>query len=209
MKPQGTVTANAWSIVGVAFIALLIAGMLAAVLANRHAATAGGAPAVAAAPAASPGVVAAVAAHPLATGASGLPVPRFVSLKTDRVNVRRGPSNEHQVVWVYARKGLPVEIIAESELWRRVRDSEGEEGWVYHSLLAGRRTALIAPWRKTAQVPMLAAPGAGAQVALLEAGVIGEVQSCSGQWCRLLVDGYEGWIAQNMLWGVYPGERIE
>ena len=92
------------------------------------------------------------------TGPSGLPVPRFVSLKTDRVNVRRGPSTEHQVIWVYARKGLPVEIIAEHERWGRVRDSDGEEGWVYHSLLAGRRTGLIAPWRKGEKISLKDSP---------------------------------------------------
>src|SRR3954467_10988840 len=75
--------------------------------------------------------------------ASGLPVPRFVSLKSDKVNVRAGPTKDHDVAWVYTRSGLPVEITAEFENWRRVRDSEGAEGWVYHSLLSGRRTAVI------------------------------------------------------------------
>ena len=75
--------------------------------------------------------------------ASGLPVPRFVSLKSDHVNVRGGPTKDHDVSWIYTRAGLPVEVTAEFENWRRVRDSEGSEGWVYHSLLAGRRTVMI------------------------------------------------------------------
>ena len=74
--------------------------------------------------------------------ASGLPVPRYVSLKSDHVNVRAGPTKDNDVAWVYTRSGLPVEITAEFENWRRVRDSEGAEGWVYHSLLSGRRTAI-------------------------------------------------------------------
>jgi SH3-like domain-containing protein len=74
---------------------------------------------------------------------SGLPVPRYVSLKSDHVNVRAGPTKDNDVAWVYTRSGLPVEITAEFENWRRVRDSEGAEGWVYHSLLSGRRTAVI------------------------------------------------------------------
>ncbi len=73
---------------------------------------------------------------------SGLPVPRYVSLKSDHVNVRAGPTKDNDVAWVYTRSGLPVEITAEFENWRRVRDSEGAEGWVYHSLLSGRRTAV-------------------------------------------------------------------
>mgnify|MGYP000508752696 CR=1 FL=1 len=74
---------------------------------------------------------------------SGLPIPRYVSLKSDHVNVRAGPTKDNDVAWVYTRTGLPVEITAEFENWRRVRDSEGAEGWVYHSLLSGRRTAVV------------------------------------------------------------------
>jgi SH3-like domain-containing protein len=145
-----------------------------------------------------------------AQAAGRLKLPRFVSLKSDRVNVRRGPSSDHAIAWVFNRKGLPLEIIAEFEHWRRVRDSEGEEGWVYQSLLTGRRTALVAPWIQGKTVPMLHDPESRASVvALLGAGVIGEVESCSGAWCRLNVDGHEGWIDQSLLWGVYPGEQID
>ena len=144
------------------------------------------------------------------TGPSGLPVPRYVSLKTDRVNVRRGPSTEHQVIWVFAKQGLPVEIIAESELWRRVRDSDGEEGWVYHTLLAGRRTGLVAPWNKGENVSLRDGPSNSAgTVVILQTGVIGEVLRCTGKWCEFSVNGYSGWLKQDMLWGVYPDEKIE
>src|ERR1044072_3620785 len=95
-----------------------------------------------------------------AVGPSGLPLPRFVSLKADKINVRRGPSSEHQVAWVYQRKGLPVEITAEFENWRRIRDSDGEEGWVYQSMLSGKRMALVAPWRKEEAVPLYVQPDA-------------------------------------------------
>src|SRR3979490_3137391 len=78
-----------------------------------------------------------------AVASSGLPVPRYVSLKSDHVNVRAGPTKDNDVAWVYTRSGLPVEITAEFENWRRVRDSEGAEGWVYHSMLSGRRTAVV------------------------------------------------------------------
>ena len=77
-----------------------------------------------------------------------LPLPRFVSLKAERVNVRRGPSSEHQIAWVFTKKGLPVEIVAEFEQWRRIRDSEGSENGVFHSMLTGKRTAMVAPWKK-------------------------------------------------------------
>ncbi len=79
---------------------------------------------------------------------TGLPLPRYVSLKSDKVNLREGPSKDHRTTWVFERAGLPVEITAESDNWRRIRDSEGTEGWVLQSLLSGRRTALVAPWKK-------------------------------------------------------------
>lgn len=143
-------------------------------------------------------------------GKSGLPVPRFVTLKTAKVNVRRGPSNAHKVAWVFNRKGLPVEIIAEFDNWRRVRDSEGAEGWIYQSLLSGRRNVVVSPWKKNKTVPLLAKPAPRATaVALLSPGVIAGVESCTGTWCRINAGGYRGWVAQSALWGVYPGEAVK
>ncbi len=148
-----------------------------------------------------------LAALPVMKGPSGLPLPRFVSLKSDRVRVRRGPSTQYQVAWVYRARGLPVEIVAEFENWRRIRDAEGEEGWIRRSLLSGWRTAMIAPWRKEERLPLRVRPEREAQtVAMLSSGVIGRVVSCTGNWCRLKVGDYEGWIEQAMLWGVYAGE---
>lgn len=147
---------------------------------------------------------------PRAIGKSGLPLPRFVSLKNDRVNVRRGPSGEHGVSWVFTRRGVPVEIIAEYEHWRRVRDAEGEEGWVYQSLLSGRRTITVAPWRRDERLAMHDGPSAqSTKVAYVRGGVQGTVDTCNGEWCRIEVGGYEGWIEQPMLWGVYPHERLD
>jgi SH3-like domain-containing protein len=143
-------------------------------------------------------------------GPSGLPIPRFVSLKAERVNVRRGPSNDHDVAWVFQRKGLPVEIIAEFDNWRRIRDSDGEEGWVYQSMLSGKRTALVAPWRKEDALPLHSAsdPSSGL-IAKLRPGVVALIEKCNGRWCEIAAGGYEGWIDQQMLWGVYPGEEID
>lgn len=142
--------------------------------------------------------------------ASGLPVPRYVSLKADRVNVRIGPTKDHDVAWVYTRAALPVEITAESENWRRIRDWEGAEGWVYHSLLSGRRTAIVAPKSKQELVPLHAAADTNSAVtARLQAGVTGAVKGCNGTWCRISGDKFDGWIAQERLWGVYPNEKIE
>lgn len=141
---------------------------------------------------------------------SGLPVPRFVSLKADKVNVRSGPTRDHGVAWVFTRAGLPVEITAEFETWRRIRDADGAEGWVYHSMLSGRRTALVNPWKAGEEVSLYAEPSAKSAVrARLEAGVLGKVEHCDGKWCRFFDNGFDGFIEQERLWGVYPGEKLE
>ena len=144
------------------------------------------------------------------TAPSGLPVPRFVSLKADRVNVRGGPDKDHDVSWIYTRVGWPVEITAEFENWRRIRDSDGSEGWVYHSLLSGKRMASVQLKSKTDLAPLHAKPDAeSAVLARLQSGVLGSVKHCNGSWCRLTGDGFGGWVEQQRLWGVYPDEKIE
>jgi SH3-like domain-containing protein len=141
---------------------------------------------------------------------SGLPVPRFVSLKSDRVNLREGPSKDHRTTWVFERAGLPVEITAEFDTWRKVRDSEGTEGWVLHSLLSGRRTALIAPWKKGQILALFTrASATSTPAARLQPGVIANVKTCDGIWCRVFGEGFDGYIEQTNLWGVYADEKIE
>jgi SH3-like domain-containing protein len=139
-----------------------------------------------------------------------LPMPRFASLKTDRVNLREGPSKEHTTKWVYERAGLPVEITAEFEIWRKVRDSEGIEGWVLHSLLSGRRTALVTPNKKgeTSKLFARASPSADLS-ATLQSGVIVNIRNCDGAWCLVDGDGFKGYIEQEKLWGVYPDEKVQ
>jgi SH3-like domain-containing protein len=145
-----------------------------------------------------------------AVSSSGLPVPRYVSLKSDHVNVRAGPTKDNDVAWVYTRSGLPVEITAEFENWRRVRDSEGAEGWVYHSLLSGRRTAVITMKTKDELASLYDRPGtAGAVSARLQAGVVAQVKKCGAGWCRVTGNGFDGWIEQQRLWGVYADEKVE
>jgi len=142
--------------------------------------------------------------------ATGLPIPRYVSLKTDRVNLREGPSKDHATIWVFQRAGLPVEITAEFETWRRVRDSEGAEGWVLHSLISGRRTALVAPGKKGETFKLFAKPSVSADLAAtLQSGVIGNIKNCNGAWCLIDGDGFKGYIQQINLWGVYPDEKVE
>jgi SH3-like domain-containing protein len=141
---------------------------------------------------------------------NSLPVPRFVSIKADRVNVRGGPDKDHDVSYIYTRLGWPVEITAEFEDWRRIRDSDGTEGWVYHSLLSGKRTAVVQMKSKADLAQLYAKPDdKSAVTAQLQVGVLGTVKHCTGTWCEISGDGFDGWVQQNELWGVYPNEKID
>lgn len=157
------------------------------------------------------------AAQPFGVGATGLPLPRFVSLKSDRVQVRQGPGMDHKVLWVFNRVGLPVEIMQEFENWRQIRDQDGSVGWVAHALLSARRTAVVPAWAagKTEKgaartLPLhVEATSSSSTVALLEPGVVCDIRSCDSRWCHVSVGDYRGYIEQAKLWGVYPGETIK
>lgn len=147
-----------------------------------------------------------------AVGASGLPLPRFVSLKSGRVNSRIGPGVNYPVDWLYLKPGLPMEIIQEYDNWRRVRDADGSEGWINQSLLSGRRTAIAAPWQrgKDARIDLLAEPDKTTRVvAMVEPGAIGTIKVCNGDWCQMTFGGYTGWLNQTLVWGAYPGESVK
>jgi SH3-like domain-containing protein len=156
-------------------------------------------------------IVGAAAQNPIR--GTGLPLPRFVSLKSDDVNVRRGPGQEYDIAFTFVKAGLPVEITQEFDNWRKIRDSEGAEGWVFHSLLSGKRTALVAPWEIGGANEPYAAHAdpdpASAVLAYLTPKVVAEVEECRGAWCLVSGRGYRGWIEQEKLWGVYPNEEFE
>lgn len=133
---------------------------------------------------------------------SGLPVPRFVSLRFDEAAGRSGPSEEHAIDWMYKRAGLPVQIVAETPDWRRVRDPDGEEVWMHRRLLSGRRAV-----RALEPADMQARPEAeAALIARIEPGAVLWLERCRAGWCRLEADGRRGWARAEAFWGVYADE---
>jgi SH3-like domain-containing protein len=137
---------------------------------------------------------------------TNLPLPRFVSLKTNEGNARRGPGLTHRIDWVFTRAGMPLKVTAEYENWRRIEDAEGAGGWVHYSMLSGSRTVLVT-------VNMVNVLNAADDAALVnfqaEAGVVGRVQECTADWCRIGVEGERGWVRKSALWGVDAGELVE
>jgi len=134
---------------------------------------------------------------------TNLPIPRYVSLKVKEANARRGPSLSHKIDWIYKRQNMPLEIYAEYENWRRVRDFEGLGGWVHYTLLSGIRYVLI----KNELLEMRLLPSIDAQViAKVPQHNIATLDKCNKDWCRIIDDGYKGWVPKNGIWGVYENE---
>lgn len=133
------------------------------------------------------------------------PTPRFVSLRSDVVNLRTGPGDRYPVEWVYHRKGLPVEIIAQYDQWRRIRDSQGTEGWVHQRLVTGIRNVIV---KGTQRILHAEADGASPPMAKLDPGVIAHLLECRDQWCRIEAQDIKGWLGRDEIWGVYPNEVI-
>ncbi|MGY6531477.1 SH3 domain-containing protein [Glycocaulis sp.] len=136
---------------------------------------------------------------------SGQPVPRFVTLRFDEVRGRVGPSTTHPVRWEYRRSGLPVEIIAETADWRRVRDPEGEESWMHRRTLSGRRAVQVREAASLHARPDAESP----ETARAEPGAILSLERCRLGWCRLEADGHRGWVRASALWGVYAYELVQ
>ena len=134
---------------------------------------------------------------------TSLPLPRYVSLKSSEVNVRRGPSLTHRIDWVYHRKELPMQITEEYGNWRQVRDRDGAGGWVHYSLLSGVRTVTI----EAESLSLFSAPDVNSQVeAIAEQGVVARLNECLIDWCRIKIGPHRGWVRKASLWGVSASE---
>ena len=147
-----------------------------------------------------------LAAQPAAGEDTALKLPRFVSLHADKVNLRTGPGRQYPIEWVLTKKDMPVEIIAQFEHWRRIRDWEGTEGWVQEHMLTGKRTVVIGKGAARAlyQVP----DPAGPVIARAEPGVVARLIECHDAWCRVEADDIAGWMRRSDIWGVYPDEIV-
>ena len=134
---------------------------------------------------------------------TGFPLPRYVSIKANEANARRGPSRSHRVDWVFQRRNMPVMVVAEHGQWRRIIDRDGAGGWVHHTLLSGVRTAIV----DMDGLPILARPERGGTVrAQAQRDVIGALRRCRNGWCEIEAGGIRGWVDASGLWGVDPGE---
>ncbi|MBL4804212.1 MAG: hypothetical protein JKY71_05050 [Alphaproteobacteria bacterium] len=134
------------------------------------------------------------------------PLPRFVSLSSDEAYVRSGPGRKYPILWVYKQRSIPVEIILEYDVWRKIHDFDGQKGWVHKSLLSGRRTGFI---QNDGLVSLYKKPRKDSRVtAYLEPKLLVSISACEGGWCEVDAKEYSGWLEQSMIWGVYEGENF-
>jgi SH3-like domain-containing protein len=147
-----------------------------------------------------------VAAIPVRAAEKDLPVPRFVTLRSDKVNLRTGPGEQYPIDWVLTRKGMPVEIVAEFNHWHRIRDVDGTEGWVQERMVRGQRAVIVRGQERA----LRERPSNDAEiVARAEPGVIAELSECQPAWCRIKAGEISGWLKRDEFWGVYPGEVVQ
>lgn len=151
---------------------------------------------------------------------TGLPMPRFVILKSQETNLRKGPDIKYPIVWVYKQKGYPMEVVAEFENWRKLRDSDGAEGWVHENLITGTRNVRITgnnyissnmPYSiRDNELILFHNPDESSYPkARLQFGAIGKLKKCQVHWCQAKFENTIGWVHKSNLWGVYPNEAME
>ncbi len=137
---------------------------------------------------------------------TNLPIPRFVSLKAEEGNARRGPSLSHRIDWVFQRRNMPLRVTGEHGHWRRVQDRDGQGGWVHYSLISGARHVIV----ENDMTPLYVKPDQASTVnAYVESGVVARLGKCDLDWCRVTAKGSKGWVAKRVLWGVLPEEMRE
>ncbi|HVB16944.1 MAG TPA: SH3 domain-containing protein [Stellaceae bacterium] len=136
----------------------------------------------------------------------GLKVPRWVSLHSDKVNLRTGPGRQYPIEWVLTKRDMPVEIVAQFEHWRHVREWDGTEGWVQEHMVTAKRYVVI---DKGGVRALHREPDASSGlVARAEPGVVAQLSECRGPWCRVAAGDVSGWLRRTDLWGVYPDESV-
>jgi len=133
------------------------------------------------------------------------PRPYFVSIKVDKAYMREGPSDNNRIKWVYQRKGLPLEVLASFEVWRRVKDMDGEIGWIHTALLSRDRTAIVVG---AADAPVRRRVDPNSDViAEAKPGAIGRLMECAKLACEVKFEAAQGWIERARLWGVHDGDE--
>jgi SH3-like domain-containing protein len=137
---------------------------------------------------------------------SHLPLPRFATLRSGEANMRTGPGTRYPIEWVYTRRGLPVEVVAEYDIWRRIRDPDGSEGWVNKTELTGKRGLIVTGQPRELRDDRNTQ---AAIVAHLETGAIGQLVSCAADWCKVKFEGVKGYMPKTDFWGAYPAEIFD
>lgn len=151
---------------------------------------------------------------------TGLPIPRFVVLKSSDTNLRKGPNVKFPIVWSYKRKGYPMQLVAEFENWRKLRDYDGAEGWIHENLITGARNVMFTAnhyktkksmyLERNSELILFRYPDENSYpMARIQLGAIGKLRKCQKEWCNIRVENTTGWALKSNLWGVLEKEILD
>ena len=137
---------------------------------------------------------------------TGYKLPRFVSTKSDESNLRVGANLDYPRLLTYRVKNFPLKIIDEYEIWRKVIDIDGNQGWMHKSLLQSNRYGII----KTAheQGVQIYNKPEGVIVGKIGNRNIIKINKCFNLWCHISLNRHQGWINKINIWGVHVNEKF-
>tara|TARA_Y100000590_G_scaffold7004_1_gene8981 strand:- start:3995 stop:4459 length:465 start_codon:yes stop_codon:yes gene_type:complete len=123
---------------------------------------------------------------------------KFLSLKNNQVNLRKGPSFDYPIILIYKKKYLPVVIVDKSETWRKVTDFQNNSGWIHVSQLSRRSSAINI---KNEAIFYKKPTIFSKPLAKLSVGRLVLIQKCKIKWCKIKTGNFKGWILKKYLWG--------
>jgi len=124
----------------------------------------------------------------------------FRTLRYDVVNLRQGPGKDYPIKIFYKKKFLPVLILDNSDNFMKIRDHEGNSGWIHLSQLTKKKAAIV----KGGDLIMFkSATIYSNPIAILKEGRLVKVEKCKNGWCKGKSGSFTGWIKKERLWGSF------
>ena len=130
------------------------------------------------------------------TAATAMAAQRM-AVKVDIANIRAKPDTQSDTLW-QVEKYYPLLILEEKDGWDRIKDFEGDTGWVHASLLDATPTVIV----KVNNANVRTDAGTQYDIAFdANKGTPFRVLEKKGGWLKVQhADGDEGWIFGALVW---------
>ncbi len=122
----------------------------------------------------------------------------MVSVNASTLNMREGPGTRHPVLWSLSR-GYPLSVVSRQGNWLKVKDFEGDSGWVARSLTSSTPHHVV----KVPTANLRSGPGTRYRIkGRLEYGEVMRTLQKQGQWVKVRHESLgQGWVARRLVWG--------